>query len=94
MLSAVELPLDRGDVDDVLVALGRAQHQRLQARVQDERRDGVHELSLEQLDRRDLGQQEPPRVPLAKVDLLQVLVETALGKELALPNVVWQQTHL
>ena len=47
----VELPLDRRDVDDVLVALGRAQHQRLQPRVEHERRDGVDELRLEQLDR-------------------------------------------
>ena len=49
---AVELPFHRRDVDDVLVALRRAQHQRLQPRVEDERRDGVDELHLEQLDRR------------------------------------------
>ncbi len=35
----VELPLDRRHVDDVLVAAGRAQHQRLEARVEEERRD-------------------------------------------------------
>ena len=74
----VELPLDRRHVDDVLVALGRAQHQRLQARVQHERRDRVDELHLEQLDRRDLGEQQAPRVALAQVDLLQILVEPAL----------------
>ena len=67
---------------------GRPQHQRLQARVEHERGDGVHELRLEQLDRRDLGEQQPPRVALAKVDLLQVLVEPALGEEVALPNEV------
>ena len=75
----VELALHRRHVDDVLVALGRAQHQRLEARVQDERRDGVHQLHLEQLDRRHLGQQQPPGVPLAQVDLLQILVEPALA---------------
>ena len=48
----VELPLDRRDVDDVLVALRRAQHQRLEPRVEDEGRDGVDELHLEQFDRR------------------------------------------
>ena len=31
-----------------------------------------------------LGQREPPRVPLAQVDLLQVLVEPALREEVAL----------
>ncbi len=54
--AAVELALDRGHVDDVLVALRRAQHQRLEPRVEDERRHGVDELHLEQLDRRHLGQ--------------------------------------
>ena len=79
----VELPLHRRDVDDVLVALRRAQHQRLEARVEHERRDGVDELHLEQLDRRHLGEQQPPRVALAQVDLLQVLVEPALGEQVA-----------
>ena len=82
----VELALDRRDVDDVLVALGRAEHERLQPRVQDERRDRVDELRLEQLDRRDLVEQEPPRVPLAQVDLLEILVEAALGEEVALAS--------
>ena len=60
--AAVELPLDRRHVDDVLVALGRAQHQRLEPRVEHERRDRVDELRLEQLDRRHLGERQPPRV--------------------------------
>ncbi len=62
---------------------GRLQHQRLQARVEDERRDGVDELRLEQLHRRDLGEQEAPRVAVAQVDLLQVLVEPAGGEEVS-----------
>ena len=61
--AAVELALHRRHVDDVLVALGRAQHQRLEPGVEHERRDGVDELRLEQLDRRHLGQHQPPRVP-------------------------------
>ena len=79
---AVELPLHRRHVDDVLVALRRAQHQRLEARVEDERRDRVDQLHLEQLDRRHLGQQQPPRVALAQIDLLQILIEPPFGKEL------------
>ena len=79
----VELPLDRRHVDDVLVALGRAQHQRLEPRVEHERRDRVHQLGLEQLDRRHLGEHEPPRVPVAQVDLLQVLVEPTRGEQVA-----------
>ena len=66
---------------------GGAQHQRLQARVEHERRDGVDELGLEQLDRRHLGEQEPPRVAVAEVDLLQILVEPPLGEEMALVGV-------
>ena len=62
-----------------LSRFGGAQHQRLEARVEDERRDGVHELHFEQLDRRDFGQQQPPGVAPAQVDLLQVLVEPALA---------------
>ena len=77
----VELPLDRRDVDDVLVALGRAQQQRLEARVEHERRDRVHELGLEQLDRRHLVEQQPPGVAPAQVDLLQILVEAPLGEQ-------------
>ena len=80
----VELPFHRRHVDDVLVALGRAQHQRLEPRVDDERRDGVDQLHLQQLHRRHLGQQQPPRVAAAQVHLLQVLVELPLREEVAL----------
>ena len=66
-----------------LSAVGHAQHQRLEPRVEHERRDRVDELHLEQLHRRDLGEQQPPRVALAQVDLLQVLVEPALGEQVA-----------
>ncbi len=92
---AVELALDGRHVDDVLVALGRLQHQRLQPRVQDERRDGVHELRLEQLDRRHLVEQQAPRVALAQVDLLQVLVEPPLGEQVvARREILRHERHL
>ena len=80
---SVELPFDRRHIDDVLVAFGGAHHQRLQTRVEDERRDGVHELHLEQFDGRDLGQKQAPRVAIAQVDLLQILVEPALREQRA-----------
>ena len=92
---AVELALDGGHVDDVLVALGRPQHQRLQAGVQHERRNGVDELHLQQLHRRHLGQQQAPRVPLAEIDLLQILVEASLREEVILRiEVLGQERHL
>ncbi len=92
---AVELPLDRRHVDDVLVALGRAQHQRLEARVQDERRDRVHELDLEELDRRDLGQQEPPASSGRGGRPAADPGRAALGEELAARDeVLRQERHL
>ena len=91
---AIELPFDRRDVHDVLVALGRAPHQRLQAGVQHERRDGVDELRLEQLDGRHLVEQQAPRVALAQVDLLQILVELPFGEEILRTEVVGQESHL
>ncbi len=78
---SVELPLHRRHVDDVLVALGRAQHERLEASVQHERCHRVDQLRLEQLHRRHLGQRQPPRVAVAQVDLLQVLVESPFGEQ-------------
>ena len=72
-----------------------AQHQRLQPRVEHERRHGVDELRLEQLDRRHLGEQEPPRVPVAEIDLLQVLVELALGEQVPLiRRLLGEEAHL
>ena len=81
---AVELAFDGGDVDDVLVALRGAHHERLEAGVEDEGGDGVDELGFEQFDGRDLGEHEAPGIALAQVDLLQVLVEAAFGKEMGL----------
>ncbi len=91
----VELPFHRRDVDDVLVAIRRAQHERLQARVQHERRDRVHELDLEQLHRGHLGEEQAPRVPAAQIDLLQVLVEASQREQIALrPQFLRQQRDL
>ena len=72
-----------------------AEHQRLQPGVEHERRHGVDELRLEQLDGRHLGEQEPPRVPVAEVDLLQVLVELPLGEQMALiGRLLGEEAHL
>ena len=76
----VELPLHRRDVDDVLVALGRPHHQRLELTVEDEGRDRVDEVDLQELYRRHLVEEEAPAVDLAVVDLLLVGVEHA-GRE-------------
>ncbi len=77
---AVELSLHRRDVDDVPVRRRTPQHQRLQARVQHERGDGVHEVDLEELHRRDLGEREPPAVAIAEIDLLKVGIELPRGE--------------
>ena len=62
---AVELAFDRRHVDDVFVAARRlalagAQHQRLEARVDDERCDGVDQLHFQQFDGRHFGHQQAP----------------------------------
>ena len=46
----VELAFDGGDIDDVLVAFWRAKHQRFEARVKDERGDGIDEMHFEEFD--------------------------------------------
>ncbi len=60
---------------------GVAQHQRLQARVQDVRRDGVDQLHFEQLRRFDFVHPQPPAVHLPQVDLLTILVVAMRGKQ-------------
>ena len=82
---AVELPLHRRHVHDVLVTVDRAHHERLEARVDDERRNGVHKLHFKELHAGYLGQQESPRIPVTQVHLLQILIELALRKE-AVPS--------
>ncbi len=62
---AIELALHRRHVDDVPVAacvgtFGIAQHQRLEPRVDQERRDRVDQLNFEQLHRRHLVHQQAP----------------------------------
>jgi len=81
---AIELALDGGDVDDVFVAGGGAEHEGLEAGVKDEGRDGVDELDFEEFDRGDFVEEEAPGVAAAEVDLLKVLVEAAFGKEVLL----------
>src|SRR5665213_1157582 len=78
----VELPLDRRHIDDVLVASGHAEHERLQTRIQEEGRDGVDDLHLEHLHGRHVCQQHPPRVRAAQIDLLKVRVQLARRKQI------------
>ena len=80
----VKLPLDRGHVHDVFVTLRRAEHQRLETRVENEGRDGVDELHFEQLDRRHLVQQQAPRVAPPPIDLLQIPIEPSLWEQVLL----------
>ena len=78
-----------------LSRVGRAEHQRLEPRVEQERRDRVDQLHLEHLDRRHVGEQHPPRVPVAQIDLLQILIELAGGEELgARLQLLGEQRHL
>ena len=78
----------------MLVAIRGAQHERFQTRVDDERRDGIDQLHFQQLDRRDLGQQQPPRIASAQIDLLQILIEPALGEKIAIVPILRQQRNL
>ena len=81
LVVAIELALHRTHIDDVLVASGSAQHQRLQPRIENVGRDGIDELHLEQLRRLDLVQPQPPAVDLAQIDLLPILIVTAAGEQ-------------
>ena len=58
----------------MFVTLGGAQHERLQPRVQNVRRDGVDQLHFEEFGRLDLVHAEAPAVDPAQIDLLPVLV--------------------
>ncbi len=79
----------------MLVARRDAQHQRLEPRVEQERCDGVDQLHFEHLDGRHVGEQHPPRVPIAQIDLLQILIELAGGEEVsARDQLLGQQRHL
>ena len=62
---------------------------------EDERGDGVYQLHFQQLDNGHLRQQQPPRIPSAQVDLLQVLIEAPLRKQILLRRqFLRQQRHL
>ena len=74
---------------------GVREHQRLQPRIEQEGRDGVDELHLEQLHGRHVGEQHAPGVALAQIDLLQILIESPLREEMRRGLVVLgQQRHL
>ena len=61
---------------------GRAQHQRLEPGVEDERRDGVDQLHLQQFHRRHFRHQQPPGIALPQIHLLQILIEPALREQM------------
>src|SRR5712671_8152729 len=75
LVRAIKLPLDGGDIHDMLVALRSPRHQWLEPRVDDERGDCIDEMNLEQLHRRYFGQEKPPGVAPSKIQLLKVLIE-------------------
>ncbi len=81
---AIELPFHGRHVHDVLVAARRPHHERLQPGVEDERRHRVDQLHFQQLHRRHFGQQQPPRIAVAQIELLQILIEPALRKQVLL----------
>ena len=79
----------------MFVALGRPQHERLEPGVEHEGRDGVDELHFQQLNGRHFGHEEAPRIPVAQIDLLQVLVEPAHGTQRLLGGeFLGQKRHL
>lgn len=80
--AAVERPLHRRHIHDELVAGVRAQHGKIEARIQHEGRNGVEQMHLEKFDRWQLRHENPPRFGLAQIGLLHVLVELARGEEL------------
>ena len=81
---AVELAFDGGDVDDVFVAFRGAEQEGFESGVEDEGSDGVDELDFEEFDGGDFGEQEPPGVAAAEIDLLEVLVEASFREEVFL----------
>ena len=72
---SVKLPFDGRHVDDVFFAAGRAQHQRFEARVDEERCDGIHQLHFEQFDTRHFIHLQPPAVAFTQIHLLHVLIQ-------------------
>ena len=74
---------------------GVAQHQRLEPRVDDERRDRIDQLHFQQFHRRNFGQQQAPGIAAAQIHLLQILIEVA-GRKQLLPDThfVWQERQL
>ena len=72
----------------MFIVVGGLQHERLEPSVQHKRCNCVHELSFKHLYGGHLRQIQPPRVDLSKVNLLKVLIEQAIGKQVALPKVI------
>ena len=79
----------------MLVALRTAQHQRFQARIDDEGSNGIHQLHLQQFHGGDFRQHQSPGIASAQVDLLQVLIKLPFGEQvLAGLHLLRQQAQL
>lgn len=76
----IELALHGRDIDDVFVEAFVFEHQRLELCAEHKGRDGVDQVNLEQFDGGNFREREAPTVVCAKIDLLEVLIELALGK--------------
>ena len=80
----VELPFHGRNIHDVFVPVRRTQHERLETGVQHERCDGVHQLRFKKFNRRHFVEQQPPRIAVPQVHLLEVGIETSLGEQMRL----------
>ena len=95
LVVAVELSFHGRHVHDVLVTIRRAPHERLETRVDQERCNRVHQLHFQKLHTRHFIEQQAPRIPLAQIDLLQVLIELARREKLMRhQHVVKHEGHL
>lgn len=91
----VELTFHRRDVDDMLVALGRAQHQRFEPRIDNKRNNNINQLHFQQLHQQHFSHQQTPRIATTQIDLLQVLIQTSIKKQILLAHqFIIQQRNL
>src|SRR5690606_25386445 len=80
---------------DMLVATARAEEQGAELAAQNERSDGVDELDLQHLGRRDFAEAHAPAVHGSEVHLLQVRIELTLGEDVdAVAQVIRQNRYL
>ena len=93
--ATVELPLHRRDVDDVLVALGRARASGLSRALSTNGATALTSCTSSSSTVGTSDERHAPRVDVAQVDLLQIGVEPALGKNaLTAREILGKQRHL